>query len=298
MKENMQLSSYPGGPANHNDQPVQQGIVNPAYSPTGDQPYPITDAELYPQTIIQPYTTDSPRPAPFRAIADINMLQGIPPMDKAVRCEFFRKAYGILMCQLFVTGNIIAAFLFIHEFKMYVIFNKWVYWTSCGLMFVCVISTIFGSSIRRKAPWNFLFLGIFTLCEGLMMGVISSFYNVDAVLIGVGITCAVTFTLMLFTFQTKVDILSMGSVLCTFLSVLIFAGICMTFMPQTMWTMILYGSAGAFIFSMFTLCDTWIMMNGKHPYSPSPEEFVFASLNYYVDIIYLFILCSLSVILP
>lgn len=53
--------------------------------------------------------------------------------------------------------------------------------------------------------------------------------------------------------------------------------------------MIGYGSAGALIFSMYIVYDTQMMMGGSHKYSISPEEYVFAALNLYLDIINLFL---------
>jgi hypothetical protein len=38
----------------------------------------------------------------------------------------------------------------------------WVYWTSFGVMFVCLISLACCESVRRKSPTNFIFLGLFT----------------------------------------------------------------------------------------------------------------------------------------
>ena len=53
--------------------------------------------------------------------------------------------------------------------------------------------------------------------------------------------------------------------------------------------MIGYGSAGALIFSLYIVYDTQLMMGGKHKYSLSPEEYVFAALSLYLDIINLFL---------
>ena len=52
--------------------------------------------------------------------------------------------------------------------------------------------------------------------------------------------------------------------------------------------MIGYGSVGALIFSLYIVYDTQLMMGGKHKYSLSPEEYIFAALNIYLDIINLF----------
>ena len=53
--------------------------------------------------------------------------------------------------------------------------------------------------------------------------------------------------------------------------------------------MIGYGSAGALIFSLYIVYDTQLMMGGKHKYSLNPEEYVFAALSLYLDVINLFL---------
>ena len=50
-----------------------------------------------------------------------------------------------------------------------------------------------------------------------------------------------------------------------------------------------FGSVGALIFSLYIVYDTQMMMGGKHKYSLSPEEYIFAALNLYLDIINLFL---------
>ena len=49
-----------------------------------------------------------------------------------------------------------------------------------------------------------------------------------------------------------------------------------------------YASIGALIFSLYIVYDTQLMMGGKHKYALSPEEYIFAALNLYLDIINLF----------
>jgi len=52
--------------------------------------------------------------------------------------------------------------------------------------------------------------------------------------------------------------------------------------------MIGYGSAGALVFSLYLIYDTQLMMGGNHKYSLDPEEYIFAALNIYLDVINLF----------
>jgi FtsH-binding integral membrane protein len=40
---------------------------------------------------------------------------------------------------------------------------------------------------------------------------------------------------------------------------------------------------------MYIVYDTQLMMGGNHKYSLSPEEYIFAALNIYLDIINLFL---------
>ena len=52
--------------------------------------------------------------------------------------------------------------------------------------------------------------------------------------------------------------------------------------------MIGYGAAGALVFSLYLVYDTQLMLGGKHKYALSPEEYIFAALNIYLDVVQLF----------
>ena len=64
---------------------------------------------------------------PARAPPLYNLEQGGPGYQQeemggfseaSVRRGFIRKVYGILLCQLIITGGLIAAFMFVAELKM------------------------------------------------------------------------------------------------------------------------------------------------------------------------------------
>jgi len=52
---------------------------------------------------------------------------------------------------------------------------------------------------------------------------------------------------------------------------------------------LVYASLGALVFSCYIVFDTQMMLGGKHKYSISPEEYIFAALNLYLDIVNLFL---------
>ena len=46
---------------------------------------------------------------------------------------------------------------------------------------------------------------------------------------------------------------------------------------------------GAVIFSLYIVYDTQLMLGGKHKHALSPEEYIFAALHLYLDIVSLFL---------
>ena len=77
-----------------------------------------------------------------------------------------------------------------------------------------------------------------------------------------------------------------GILFVLLLCLIVFGIFCAIFQNDIM--NVVYASLGAVIFSCYIVVDTQMMMGGKHKYSLDPEEYIFASLNLYLDIINLF----------
>lgn len=104
----------------------------------------------------------------------------------------------------------------------------------------------------------------------------------------VGLTAGVCLALTIFAFQTKWDFTVLGGALFAAGFILLIFGIVAIFVRSQTMT-ILYASIGAIIFSLYLVYDTQLMMGGKHKYSISPEEYIFAALNLYLDIVQIFV---------
>ncbi|KJE95528.1 glutamate receptor Gr2 [Capsaspora owczarzaki ATCC 30864] len=220
---------------------------------------------------------------------DLQEWKGIAAFDDSiVRRGFIRKVYSILTLQLLVALGFIALFLFNSSVKHYVQRNQAMLITAIILTFVLILAMACVEKIRRQTPYNYIFLGLFTLAESYLLGVTASYYDVDAVLIAVGITAFVTFGLTLFAFQTKWDFTGYGGYLFGALLVLICFGFMCIFIRGEI-VRIVYAALGALIFSMYLVYDTQLMLGGTHKLALSPEEWVFAALNLYLDIINLFL---------
>ncbi|QQP51343.1 Fas apoptotic inhibitory molecule 2, partial [Caligus rogercresseyi] len=79
------------------------------------------------------------------------------------------------------------------------------FWISFAIMIMTLIPLACCSDVRRKSPLNIIFLGLFTLAEGFLLGNVTSYYDANEVLLAVGITFALVLALTAFAFQTKID---------------------------------------------------------------------------------------------
>lgn len=109
-------------------------------------------------------------------------------------------------------------------------------------------------------------------------------------LLAVAVTAVVCGALTLFSFQTKFDMTAHGGILFVAAVVLMVFGFLMIFLRGAFPIMrLVYACIGALIFSAYLVYDTQLMMGGNHKCAISPEEYVFAALNIYMDIINIFV---------
>lgn len=207
--------------------------------------------------------------------------------EKSIRMAFIKKVMLILMAQLTVTFGIIAVFTLVDDVRLYTLHTPGLFWGALVLSLVCLIALSCCGSLRRRHPHNLIFLGVFTVCEGFVLGCASARFTKDEIMMAVGICVAVTFALTLFAFQTKIDFTMMGGFLFVGLIVLMLFGFLTIFFHDRILN-IVYSSLGALLFSFYLVFDVQLMIGGRHKYSISPEEYVFAALNIYLDVINLF----------
>ncbi|XP_062987462.1 protein lifeguard 1-like [Elgaria multicarinata webbii] len=207
--------------------------------------------------------------------------------DKKIRQAFIRKVFLVLTIQLSVTFAFVTVFTFVKDVKVFVRKNIWTYYVSYAVFFISLIMLSCCGEFRRRHPWNLIALSILTLCLSYMVGMIASFYNTDAVIMAVGITTIVCFTVVLFSMQTKYDFTSCWGLLSVCLMVLlIFAILCIFIQNRLL--QIIYASLGALLFTCFLAVDTQMILGNKQ-LAISPEEYIFAALNLYTDIINIFL---------
>merc|ERR1712146_85479 len=148
----------------------------------------------------------------------------------------------------------------------------------------------------RQYPTNMIVLGIFTLGESLFLAVISAQYTAWSVCLATGTTVIVVGVLTLFACTTKIDFTGMGMYLYVSLMCLsLFGFIGIFFVVGTSYKMaqyyqLGYACIGCLIFSLYLVYDTQLIIGGQHKkFQFTVDEYVFAALNIYIDIVQLFL---------
>ncbi|KAK3864699.1 hypothetical protein Pcinc_029629 [Petrolisthes cinctipes] len=200
---------------------------------------------------------------------------------------FIRKVYMILMGQLTVTFGIVATLALSTDAKTYLSKNPALFFVALAGTFICIIALSCCGTLRRKTPHNYIFLGIFTLCEAFLLGLAASTYDAVEILIAVGVTVVIVLSLTLFAFQTKYDFTTCGMFVLVSLVVLVVFGILVAIFPSKILHMV-YSCLGALLFAFYLVFDTQLLIGGNHKLSISPEEYVFAALTLYLDIVNIF----------
>ena len=259
--------AYPGPPMILQPQPIEQNIGGP---PPYNSIKPTVDVE-----------------AGASGVADV-----IISMDnKDIRLAFTRKVFAILALQMAVTVGMSALFMFQDSIRYKVQSSMGAYISAYVIFLVLLIVLTCCSGIARSHPTNIILLGLLTLSMGYMVGVISCFHATNIVILAFGITFFCTIAVMLFACQTKYDLTScsgaMFCLLCAFILFGIFAGI---LVPKGIMTMAhcAYSGLGALLYMAFLAMDTQYIIGGRQ-FELNPDEYVFAALQLYMDIILVFL---------
>lgn len=234
-------------------------------------------------------------PPDFKGNGDF--VQGLicnqPP---EIRSDFIRKVYSLLSIQLAVT-TAIGVYFKTQVSPLWMYDNVWIYYAaSFGSMGLLLGVSCCCSEVARKFPINYLFLGAITVGMGIMVGFVTMLYTTESVLIALAATTAVFFALTAFACITKTDFTGIGPYLfAAVMSLMAFGFVMMLVsyftginaMSGTIHT--LYAGAGVLIFSLYIVYDTQLIVGGNHKkFQYGVDDYVFAALSLYLDIINLF----------
>lgn len=106
----------------------------------------------------------------------------------------------------------------------------------------------------------------------------------------IGLTVAIVVSLTMFAFQSEYDLTMKSGSLLTAVTGLLILSVGGIFYRGEFFHFLI-ACAGAVVFSLYIIYDIQLLMgsDGARKYSISPEEYIFAALNIYMDIVNLFL---------
>ncbi|NWU79523.1 LFG4 protein, partial [Onychorhynchus coronatus] len=212
---------------------------------------------------------------------DFNYGSSVAAASLHIRMAFLRKVYSILSIQVLLTTVTSAIFLysagvqaFVHERPALLLISGF------GSLAIIVALTLY----RHQHPVNlYLLFGFCSLTDRLLFLFVVSFYDVSIVLQAFILTTAVFLGLTAYTLQSKRDFSKFGAGLFACLWILIFSSFLRLFFYSETIELV-FAAAGALLFCGFIIYDTHLLMHKL-----SPEEYILAAINLYLDIINLFL---------
>lgn len=210
-----------------------------------------------------------------------------------LRLGFVRKVYGILCAQLLLT-TAIAIPLAMQSVK-WVSGHVWIMYASLGGMVACMCAMACCSSVMRTYPQNYIFLFIFTGIMSCVVGFTSAMYTWQSVLLAAGATILIFLLLTCYAFFTTTDFTGYGPYLFAGMCVLMVFGLIIAVMSMCgitiIWMTMLYDILGVILFSFYIVFDTQCMLGdwGGHKIQFSLDDYTFAALNLYLDIVNMFL---------
>jgi hypothetical protein len=206
-----------------------------------------------------------------------------------IRRGFVRKVYSILTAQLLMTSIISigmqsmdTAWVKSHMYIMYLAILM-AFVTVC-LMGCCNVAA-------KKCPVNYILLFAFTAFEGVLIGFVSAAFTWQSVGLATGITFVVFVALSFYAFHTDSDFTGIQPYVYA-LSFCIaafgmFIGVANIAMIEVSYMTMLYDCVGVVLFTFFIIFDTQLILGewGGHRNQFSVDEYVFAALTLYLDIL-------------
>ena len=211
--------------------------------------------------------------------------------DKDVRKNFIKKVYGILTCQLLFTFSVGLILNAVDGARDFAISQggQALMWISIVGMFATIIAMACNQNLARNYPSNYVMLCLFTSFTSYLVAVVTLAYQINSVLAAFGLTAGITVALTIYAFQTKYDYTDMGGYLLVILVGVILTGIINIFIQNQVLQLIIAG-VSSILFSFYIVYDTQQIVGGDHKkYQFGVDDYVFAAITLYLDIINLFL---------
>jgi len=270
----------------------QQPGAGGGYQPQGYNPY---EQQQQAGMYGQPSQNQGPFVSNYGGMADAEA--GVPKhefgfTDRLVRVKFVRKVFTMVGLML---GVVTLMTIFPHLHNPTLLFLKgphaaFLFMTSYITFLVVYIALMCCEGVRRSHPTNLILTGVLTVSMGYLTMMLAAQKQPEIVMLTLVVTTISCGGIILFSMQTRVDFTNcMGVLIVASLFVMIFGLVAMVaaiaFKVKAL--MLVYSFCAALLFMVYLAVDVQMLMGGRK-LELSPEEHVFASIQIFMDIVYIF----------
>ena len=163
----------------------------------------------------------------------------------------------------------------------------WFLYLSIVICLGSFYALIYSRNLSRSVPINFILLGVYTLSESYIVSCTTIRYDPKTILIATILTASIVIALTVYAFKTTTDFTIMGGFLFTLLFSVVVASFLCFFFPSKIFRTII-AACSVFIFSIYLIYDTQLIL-GKGELKLTIDDYIFAALNLYLDIINIFL---------
>ena len=229
-------------------------------------------------------------PVDIKQNLDSQNMEEDPIIKAKLRNGFVRNVFGIVTFQLTFTfffilichSKFVKKFITHHETFWTILFSSSIL---CFLICSCIL--VCNRTLSRKVPQNYILLSIITISVSIICSSTSLQYSFDIVVASILLTIGAALGIIIYTLRAKRDLSGCGMALAAFVAQLFFFGFINLFIRSKFLDM-LYCLAGTALIGMYLVYDVQLI-SGKFGNEYSIDDFIFASMELYIDIIRLFL---------
>jgi len=176
---------------------------------------------------------------------------------------------------------------FYEPFRTFLQKNLWLLIVTSVISIIIFYAIIYVRSASRTVPLNFILLAIFTLCESYSVVFTTIRYDNEIVAMAAILTAAVVIALTAYACTTKTDFTVCGGLLFVCGMVLLVGSLLAIFIRNRIFQLII-SCFSVLLFSIYLIYDTQLIL-GKGELKLTVDDYIFAAMNLYLDIIMLFL---------
>ncbi|GMR57956.1 hypothetical protein PMAYCL1PPCAC_28151, partial [Pristionchus mayeri] len=220
---------------------------------------------------------------------------------QSIRAAFIRKVFGLVTLMLLIVVAECAVAVFVPSVNEWLMggpygddYGCWILLGSAMVAFFilyCAILCV--PNLRKSFPINIILAFLMAACLGALVAQLCAFYTVDSIILCVALLVVSVASIAAFSIQTKFDMRQCAGVVILLTMYLFWIGIFsfgyMWWWYGARWYYMLYSVIACTLFMIYLAIDIQLIMGGRRKFAISPEEYVYAAVQIFIDVVYIFI---------